>query len=166
MRKLICFGFVFFTATSLYGQNAVDTSPPYRRFPTVPPFKLLETDSVSFFTKANLKKNRPVLIMLFSPSCDHCHHETGEIVKKINEFKKVEIVMATPMPFNQMKEFSMKYKLDQFENITVGQDFQYFLPSFFMVRNLPYLAMYDKKGKLLKTFEGNMKVDDLIQVFK
>lgn len=74
--------------------------------------------------------------------------------------------MATPMPFNQMKEFSMKYKLDQFENITVGQDFQYFLPSFFMVRNLPYLAMYDKKGKLLKTFEGNMKVDDLIQVFK
>ena len=166
MQKLICFAFTLFFFISSYSQKAIDTTAPYQRFPTLPPFKLLKTDSVSVFTKANLKKNRAVLIMLFSPSCDHCQHETEEIIKRIDAFKKIEIVMATPMPFKQMKEFYGKYKLNKFENITVGQDFQYFLPSFFMVRNLPYLAMYDKKGNLLKTFEGNMKMDDLLRVFK
>jgi thioredoxin-related protein len=166
MRKLICFWFVFFSISCLYAQNNVDTTAPYQRFPTVPPFKLLQPDSITVFSKADLKKNRAVLVILFSPTCEHCQHETEEIIKKIDAFKKIQIVMATPMPFNQMKEFYAKYKLDQFENIKVGRDYQFFLPSFFMVRNLPYLAMYNKEGNLLKTFEGNMKIDDLIQVFK
>jgi thiol-disulfide isomerase/thioredoxin len=166
MRKLICLGFVFFSVSFLYAQGGVDTTALYQRFPTVPPFKLLQPDSVSFFSKADLKKNRAVLVILFSPTCEHCQYETEEIIRKIDDFKKVQIVMATPMPFDQMKEFYAKYKLARFDNIKVGRDYLYFLPSFFMVHNLPYLAMYNKKGNLLKTFEGNMKIDDLLQVFK
>jgi thioredoxin-related protein len=104
--------------------------------------------------------------MLFSPTCEHCQHETEDIIKHIEGFKKIQIVMATPMPFYQMKEFYAKYQLSRFDNIRVGQDFKFFLPSFFRVHNLPYLAMYDKSGNLLKTVEGNMKVEELLEVFK
>jgi len=31
---------------------------------------------------------------------------------------------------------------------------------------MPYLAMYNKKGNLLATFEGSMKTEDLIHTFK
>jgi thiol-disulfide isomerase/thioredoxin len=165
MQKIFCFLFLLASAGSLVAQNGPDSIPPYKRFPTVPPFKLLEVDSVSIFSKADLKKNKPVLIILFSPDCDHCRHETEEIIKHIDELEKVQIVMATMMPFAEMKDFYIKYELAKFKNIKVGKDFQYMLPPFYDVRNLPYLGMYNKKGELLSTFEGSMKIEDLIKIF-
>jgi len=166
MKKIYLIFSVLLIAIVSCAQNARDTTPPYKRFPTVPPFKLLQTDSVSVLTKDNLKKKKAVLIILFNPECDHCKHETEEIIKHIDELKKVEIVMATMAQYPQMKAFYTKYKLGEFKNIKVGQDFQYMLPSFYRVSSLPYLAMYDKKGNLLSTFEGSMKIEDLISVFK
>jgi thioredoxin-related protein len=139
--------------------------PPYKRFPTIPPLKLMPIGSTTIFTKDQLKKNRPVLIMLFSPDCEHCQHETEELIKNIDHFKKIQIVMATMMPFDKMTAFYDRYDLKRFDNIVVGQDIYYLLPSFFKVRNLPYMAMYDKKGKLLSTFEGNMSMDKLEKIF-
>lgn len=143
-----------------------DSLPPFKRFPTIPPFNLLEIDSSSHFTKNSLKKNKPVLIILFNPDCDHCQHETEEIIKNIDRLKNVQIIMSTNMSFDMMKSFYEKYDLQRFDNIMVGRDFQYILPSFYQVRFMPYLAMYDKKGNLLTTFQGSMKIDDLVQVFK
>jgi len=140
--------------------------PPYQRFPTIPPFKLLKVDSSSYFTKNDLKKNEPVLIVLFNPDCDHCQHETEEILKNMDELKDVQIILSTNMSFEAMKSFYEKYNLQKFQNIIVGRDFQYVLPSFYQIRFMPYLAMYNKKGNLLTTFQGAMKIEDLINVFR
>ena len=158
------FSFLLVTVISS-AQNSVDTTAPYKRFPTVPPFKLLQIDSVSLITRDNLKKHKPVLLILFNPDCDHCRHETEEIIKHIDELKKVQIIMAAMSKHREMKEFYVKFKLDEFKNIRVGRDFQNLLPSFYKVGSLPYLAMYDKKGNLLSTFEGTMNIEDLINVF-
>ena len=166
MKKLLLLIIVVSAVFVSKAQNTYDTTPPYKRNPFVPPFRLLENDSVSIFTKDQLKKNKPVLLILFNPECDHCKHETEEIIKHIDELKKVQIVMATMAQFPQMKEFYQNYKLKDYKNISVGQDFQYLLPSFYRVHSLPYLAMYNDKGNLLTTFEGSMKIEDLIQVFK
>jgi thioredoxin-related protein len=165
MKRVICILFALVSASALFAQYGIDTTPPYKRSPTVPPFTLLETDSVSLFTKADLKKNKPVLIIVFSPDCEHCQHETEEIIKHMDDFKKVQIVMATMMPFTTMKNFYVRYKLANYKNIKVGKDLQNMLPSFYMAHSLPYLAMYDKKGELLTTFEGTMKIENLIKVF-
>jgi thiol-disulfide isomerase/thioredoxin len=157
---LILLGFISFS------QQDSTQLPPYRRFPTVPPFKLLKIDSTSYFTKNDLKKNKPVLIILFNPDCDHCKHEIEAILKDMDELKNVQIVLSTMMPFSLMKSFYEKYALEGYENITVGQDFQYLLPTFYQIHFMPYLAMYDKKGNLLTTFEGTMKIEDLVNVFK
>jgi thiol-disulfide isomerase/thioredoxin len=166
MHKLFLLpGFILITILSFCQADSV-TLAPYQRFPTVPPFKLLRIDSSSFFAKNDLKKNKPVLIILFNPDCEHCKHETEEIIKNIDRFKNVQIIMSTNMPLSMMKDFYEKYDLEKFENITVGRDFQYILPSFYQIKFLPYLAMYDKKGNLLTTFQGSMTIDDLINVFK
>jgi len=104
--------------------------------------------------------------MLFNPECEHCKHETEEIIKNMDELKDVQIVMATMMTFDSMKAFYDKYELNRFSNINVGQDKKYTLPGFYQIRFMPYLAMYDKKGNLLTTFEGSMKIEDLVNTFK
>ncbi len=166
MKRLFLFSSFLFIVIVSFCQQDSTALPPYKRFPTVPPFKLLKVDSSSYFTKNDLKKNKPVLIILFNPDCDHCKHEIEEIIKNIEQLKNVQIVMATNMPFDIMKSFYEKYDLEKFENITVGRDFQYLLPSFYQIRFMPYLAMYDKKRNLLNSFEGSMKIEDLINIFK
>ena len=147
-----------------FGQ-ADSLQPPYKRFPIFPPVKLLMADSTTVFSKDDLPKKIPVLLIVFDPDCEHCKHETEELIKNMDSFKKIKIVMATTLPMPMMKTFIEKYKLTQYNNITVGRDTYYFLPSFYHFQSLPYLAMYDKQGKLLDTFEGTMKMEDLIKVF-
>ena len=165
MMKTIIFFISFLFAVSSLSAQVDTTQPPYKRFPTLPPLKLMPIGSTTIFTKDQLKRNKPVLIMLFSPDCEHCQHETEDLIKNIDHFKKIQIVMATMMPFEQMTAFYDRYDLKRFDNIIVGRDIYYLLPSFYKVRFLPYMAMYDKKGKLLSTFEGNLSMDKLSKIF-
>ena len=159
--------FLVFVATSLMATSQKDSIPvaPYLRFPTVPPLRLLLTDSTTLFTKNDLKKKKPVLIILFSPDCEHCKHETEEIIKNKDQLKKIQIVMATMLPFDKMKLFYEEYELQNIENLVVGQDIYFILPSFYNIKNLPYNAMYDKKGKLITTFEGVMSIEKIVNTF-
>lgn len=104
--------------------------------------------------------------MLFSPDCDHCQHETEAIISRIADFKNIQIVMATTLPFDKMMEFYNRYQLNRFANITVGRDGSYFLPVFFNIRNLPLLAFYDKKGKLIDAVEGSLPIEKVLEKFQ
>ncbi len=99
------------------------------------------------------------MLMVFSPMCEHCKQETEEMIKNIDKFGKSVIVMATMMPYDSMMSFREKYKLADHDNIIVGQDSQYFLPVYYMISSLPFLAFYDKKGKLISVFEGSMPIE-------
>ncbi|HET9825752.1 MAG TPA: thioredoxin [Chitinophagaceae bacterium] len=166
MKRSLLLPLLLLVAFVSFSQQDSTQLPPFKRFPTVPPFKLLKIDSTSYFTKNDLKKNKPVLIILFNPDCDHCKHEIEDILKNMDDLKNVQIVLSTMMPFSLMKSFYEKYSLERFDNITVGQDFQYLLPTFYQIHFMPYLAMYDKKGNLVTTFEGTMKIQDLVNVYK
>lgn len=140
--------------------------PPYKKTRTLPTFDLLMTDSVSHYTKADLPGSEPVLIILFDPNCDHCKHETEEILQHIDSLKDVQIVMATNADFADLKKFYQHYNLGKFKNIKAGVEPKYYLATFFAIHNLPYLAMYNGHGVLLKTHEGGMKVDNILKVFE
>lgn len=166
MQKII-FSFIsLLIAPIAFSQADSAIAPPYKRFPDIPPFRLLTPDSSSVFTKTDLKKNRPVLIILFSPECEHCRRETEDIVKHIDDFEKIQIVMATTMPFDKMKQFYTDYQLARHKNITVGRDIQYLLPVYYDIRNLPFLAFYDRKGKLIEAFEGSLPVEKMLTRFE
>lgn len=165
MKKLIIVFVSLFFITAIIAQND-SIQPPYKRFPFFPPVKLLLPDSVSYFTKADLKKKSPALLMLFNPQCEHCQHETEELIKNIDKFENIQVVMVTSMLFDSMMTFRQKYKLAQYKNIVVARDANFFLFSFYLNHSLPLLAFYDKKKELIKIFEGSMKMEDVIEVFK
>lgn len=138
---------------------------PYLRFPTLPPFHLLKLDSSTYLTKEDVKKNRRTIIMYFSPDCEHCKHQTESILADFKKFKDIEIIMATYQPFEELKEFNTHYRMFEHPNVKMGRDEKFFLPPFYKIRNLPYLALYDKKGNLVTTFEGTQKVDTILAAF-
>jgi cytochrome oxidase Cu insertion factor (SCO1/SenC/PrrC family) len=139
-------------------------SPAYKRFPTIPPFTVLQVDSTNL-TKDQLKKHQPTIIFYFSPDCDHCKHEWNDMEKRMKDLKKYQIVMITHQPFESMKAFYNLHKINEYPNIRMGQDTKFFLPPFYRMQSLPFLALYDKRGNLITTFEGNVKIDKLLQAF-
>jgi thiol-disulfide isomerase/thioredoxin len=156
-------------AQKLPNQPATDSAnanAPFMRFPTIPPIHLLKLDSASYLSKDDIKKNRKTIIMFFSPDCEHCKHQTEAILADFKDFKDIEIVMATYQPFSELKDFNTHYRIFDHPNILLGRDEKFVLPGFYRIRNLPYLALYDKKGNLITTFEGNQKVDLILDAFK
>jgi len=154
--------------TQFANQPATDPAnaqAPFMRYPTLPPFHLLKLDSATYLTKDDVKKNRRTIVMFFSPDCEHCKHQIENILGDFKKFKDIEIVMATYQPFEDMKVFNTHYNIDKHSNIKIGRDEKFFLPPFYKIRNLPYLALYDKKGNLVTTFEGTQKADTLLNAF-
>jgi thioredoxin-related protein len=143
--------------------TAQPDTPAYKRFPTVPPINILQPDS-STLTKEKLK-HQPTIIMYFSPDCDHCQHQWEDMKKQMEKLKKYQIVMITHQPFDMMVEFYKKQRIASYANIKMGQDTKFVLPPFYQIKSLPYMALYDKNGRLVTTFEGNVKIDKLVGAF-
>jgi len=170
---------VLFALTGYYFASAQSTPPttaqpaqasdqnlaPYQRNPIIPPFHLLKLDSATYLTKEDLKKHRRTIVMFFSPDCDHCKHQTESILAAGDKFKDIEIVMATYQPFEELKEFNTHYRIFEHPNMKLGRDEKFVLAPFYRIRNLPYLALYDKKGNLVTTFEGTQKVETILDAY-
>lgn len=158
------FFFLFmFCAFSISGnaqEKSAVTPPAYTQYP-LPQFSILLADSLTWYTKKDLSQKKKTIIMVFSPDCDHCKHEIELIKKNIRQFSGTQIVMATTLSLEKMKDFYNRYDLGRYKNITVGRDTRYFFPSYFKVQFLPFMAIYDKNFKLLKTFEGTTKWEEL-----
>lgn len=164
MKKIILLFIVAFSFVSVFSQTDNIALPPYKRFPTLPPIQILLSDSSTIYTKAKIP-HQPVLIIVFNPDCEHCQHETEELIAYKNQLKNVQIIMITMDALWKMKAFISKYKLHRFTNMVVGKDVNYILPAFFAIDNIPYIAMYNKKGNLITTHEGTMPVKKIIGIF-
>jgi len=164
MKKWLVSFLLIFAMGSAMAQNTAQ-EPPYKQFPTLPPLQLLLSDSTTKFTKDDLPKKKPVFFLLFSPDCSHCQHTTEEILKYKDDFKDIEIVMATLNPLWQMNEFIEKYKLKELPNMVVGKDYSYVMPSFFNIKNLPFMAFYNKKGDLISIYEGSLDISRVLTIF-
>ena len=161
----LAFGIVLLLSSFCFAQKD-SIAPAYKRYPTVPAFQLFLNDSTVKYTKESLPKNRPTLIMLFSPDCEHCQHHAEQIFANKEALKNINIVMVTSSPIYRMKEFAETYRLNEMENVVVAKDPYYLLIGFYEIKGLPYMAMYDKKGKLIQTFEGSLGIDKILEIFQ
>jgi cytochrome oxidase Cu insertion factor (SCO1/SenC/PrrC family) len=145
-------------------QTLPPDSPAYKRFPTIPPFSILQVDSTTF-TKDKLK-HQPTIIMYFSPDCEHCKHQWEYMEKRMSDLKKYQIVMVTYQPFDEMVDFYKAHKIAEYPNIKMGRDTKFFMPPFYKMQSLPFHALYTKGGDLITTFEGNVNIDKLLAAFE
>lgn len=164
MKTLLAFCFV---CLSICGFAQTDTlAPPFKRFPFVPPLQLLLSDSTTKYTKEDLPKNKPLLVVLFSPDCEHCQHEAEMLYAGREMLEKIHIVMITTYPTYRIKEFAENYGLNNMKNLVIAKDPHYLMIPFYDVRSFPFMAFYDKRGKLIDTFQGTTNVEKILEKFK
>jgi peroxiredoxin len=128
----------------------------------IPSFKMVLSNG-SFFSKQNIKKNKPVVLIYFSPDCDHCKALMKDFFKRATDFSKAEVVMITYKPLKDVDQFIDEYKIRQYLNITVGTEVPtYFIRYFYNLSNTPFTALFNRKGKLVYSYRNETPVDDLI----
>jgi thioredoxin-related protein len=149
--------------SSVVRAQTYDSVPPYRKDSTIPAFTILQTDS-TWFNKEALPHDKPVIIIYFRPDCSHCQLTAHEFQQKLKKFKDAFFVWASYDSVAHIKSFAEEYRLLNAKNIKVGRDTKYYLPSFFRVKYTPFIAVYNKKGKLVQTYDGGTEPDTILQL--
>lgn len=134
-----------------------------KNFQSVPAFEITAVPDSSTFSSAALKKDKPVVIILFNPDCDHCQNETKELLAWRQEIKHLQIVMVSSAPYDKVKEFYQDYNIQSLANIQMGCDREYKLALLFRATSYPAIYVYDSKGILSKAYVGGARVADIVK---
>lgn len=138
---------------------------------TIPTYKILTADS-TYKSYTDLKKDKPVMIVYFAPDCGHCQHLMSELKPKMNDLKKMQVVLIAftriEYPYlNLLRDFRKNYSLAKYPNVTMGTEYPtYKVQQFYHVKTTPFIAIYDRTGKLVKAYEKVPAIDDLMGTVK
>ncbi|MBS1927345.1 MAG: redoxin domain-containing protein [Chitinophagaceae bacterium] len=164
MKNLSFLAAFLLVALSASAQPLSDTIPVYKRFPELPQFTIMRLPDSTRFTREDLPRKKPSIIMLFSPDCEHCKHAMHDLLAKYDEWKNAELVLVSSLDFEHIRKFYDEYQLSKYPNIVIGRDGSFYLGSFYKIRSYPSLYVYDKKQKLVTEFLGKINPDDLLKV--
>jgi hypothetical protein len=128
----------------------------------IPPFNIQLVNGQQY-KSTDLQKDQPLMIVYFDPDCDHCHEFSNELLKQINLFKDVQIVMITYVPLNQVKTYMAGSELGKQPGIKVGTEGTTFIVRYFYdVVQFPYVALHAKDGTLISTYESKVPAPDVL----
>lgn len=99
--------------------------------------------------------------MIFSPECGHCQNVTTELTKNIQHFKNAQILMVTWLPYSEMLNFYHSYHIGEHPEITLGWDKKDFFLPYYQVQMYPKLVVYNKNGKYVNSFSGEINLEDV-----
>ena len=133
---------------------------------TIPPFKMTLSNN-KIFSAADLPKGKPLVLIYFDPDCDHCQKLMTELFKKINRFKKVELVLITFKPVTEVAAFEKKYTTSKYGNMRVGTEGTlFYLKNYYKLVKMPFTALYDRKGNYIFSYRDETPMDGLIDRLK
>jgi thiol-disulfide isomerase/thioredoxin len=158
MKKLI---FLLFMVIVGFACTQAQTMPT-----TIPPYKILTTKDQNL-TSADLEKNKPVMIIYFAPDCPHCQKLIKDMKPSMGKFKNIQVIMITFSDIRMVKTFENDYGLKAYPNFILGTEgYTYTVQRFYQLKHTPFVAIYDKNGKLVQAFEKQPEASDLLTAIK
>jgi len=140
---------------------------PLSTFPQsgkVPPFQMVLSNG-KIFKAENIPFSKPIIIIYFSPECDDCQILMEEILRMKNSLQKASIVMITFLPIQSVKQFVLKYHLDDFSFLFVGTEGEaFFIKDYYRIEDFPYIVLYNQFGDLLKVYKKYKKDNTLLDL--
>ena len=127
----------------------------------IPYFTFYTLDSQRF-TKDSFDDKRTKLILYFNSECDHCEKQAKWLSEDIEAFSDLELTFVSFEEMEAIKAFRDKYNFNQ-NNITFIQDSRLTFSDKFGVESFPSILLYTKKGKLIHKFEGETKVEKILE---
>jgi thiol-disulfide isomerase/thioredoxin len=123
----------------------------------VPPFQMIQANG-KIFKAGDLPMGKPIIIIYFSPECDDCQELMQVLLTRIDEFKKASIAMITYLPVESVKIFVAKYNLNNYPNIYIGTEGDYFfVRDYYKIEKFPFMVFYSENGDLIKNYSYSQK---------
>jgi thiol-disulfide isomerase/thioredoxin len=127
----------------------------------LPPFRMMQVNG-EVFKAEYLPIGKPILLIYFSPDCDHCEKLMTDFVKHAEAFKKASVVMITYLPVERVAQFKKDYSINRFSNIVVGTEgMTFFVRNYYNLVEMPFAALHDKNGNLIRSYERDVPLQDL-----
>lgn len=117
------------------------------------------------FTEKELNASSRLMIVYFNPACDVCQEETKEIIRNMDYFKDIQIVMISPSTKEEIAQFSKSYNLSKFSQVTVLHDASDLFYKQFNAMGYPALYMFDQKKNLIGQFNTHADIEEIQEVF-
>lgn len=134
--------------------------------PVIAPYKMQKLDN-TWTTPADLKKNKPVMLIYFAPDCSHCQKLIYDMKPVMRSFKDIQVIMITFTDIRMVKTFSDDYGLAAYPNFVLGTEgYTYTVQKYYQLKTTPYIAIYGKDGHLVQAFEKVPKIPDLVAAVK
>jgi thiol-disulfide isomerase/thioredoxin len=151
----MCFAF------NVRAQTDSVSIPVYKRFPELPKFSIMTLPDSTLFTREDLHKKKPIIIMLFSPDCEHCKHAMRDLIAGYDQWKKADLILVTSLEFEHIRKFYSEFKLAEYPNIVIGRDGGFNLGSFYKLHQYPSIYVYNKKHEFVTEFIGSVNTEEL-----
>lgn len=128
------------------------------------PFFRIGLTDLSYFDRAKLNKDKPVIFIYYLPDCDHCRNFIKVLLYNNKFFRNIQIVMITNSSLNQVRQFEKEFKLKAYANLISGTEGMTFaFQRQFKIEKFPFIVLYDNKGHLIKLFREDKDPNELIK---
>jgi hypothetical protein len=152
--------------TVLLGLLFMISSIAFSQSGKIPRFQILQADG-KLFKAQDLPMGKPIIIIYFSPDCEECQKFTEALLLKRDDIYKASIVMVTYLPVDNVSKYVSKYKLNIYPNIFVGTEGNSFIVRYYYnITRFPFIALYNKNGDLIKIWDKEENIDDLLNRLK
>lgn len=132
------------------------------------PMFVLQKSNGGYLIPSHLKKNKPVMIMIFSPQCEHC----GTVIDSLKNIRTA--IKETQMIFvaeERNKEFMQGFIAHEgigadalFKNIGVNKG--ELIAALYTHKILPQLIFYDEHHQLVKILDGQYGFEEVRKYLK
>ncbi|MBT1706379.1 peroxiredoxin family protein [Chryseosolibacter indicus] len=108
--------------------------------------------------------NTKIVLVLFQPDCDHCQREAKEIQQHADAFKDYQVYFISSNPMEIIVKFGEDYELNKQANFHFAQTTVESVLNTYGPIATPSVYIYSKNGKLVKQFNGETDIQEIIKV--
>ncbi len=132
----------------------------------LPPFQMVLA-SGKLFKAQQLPVGKPILLIYFSPDCDHCQKLMQQLLKHQKELNHVSVALITHRPVQEVAAFVKQFGLERQPNFYIGTEGNsFFVRNYYQLEQLPFMALFTKNGDLVKKYFSEKEWNDLLKQLK
>ncbi len=105
------------------------------------------------------------MLVYFAPDCEHCQKFMTKLLPHLKKLANLQIVMSTWVQPQAIMRFQNEYKLDKYPNVVIGTEGRdnLMIQTYFGVKETPYVALYNKQGRLTWYYERFANIDHMLE---
>lgn len=114
-------------------------------------------------TRDSLRHGQSTCIIYLDPDCGFCVAEVTEIVERIDDFGKSDILLVSHVDTARLHRFADETGINHHAKIRLLHDRDYRFADWFGPAVAPSVYIYDSGQRLVKEYRGQTKVDAIIK---